>query len=69
MTQQTWWIGAQPKGFTQLACKALKVEIVAESDERLRLIVQRAHLLSTLQALRQNKKTVGLMHANVVGRN
>lgn len=68
----SWWVpenGAVPvrRGFTAIAAQQMQVAVPIDLHEvELRAFVQRQHLLSALEALRRNKRTRGISHANVV---
>lgn len=65
----SWWLNPEtPKeGFTRFAEVHLSAPVVMHDDSiQERVFIQRQQLLSALQALRKNKKTVGICHANVV---
>lgn len=67
----SWWLDQQPKGFTALACQQLNVEVRVDdvSDREMAVMVKRQYLLSAMEAIRQAKRSHGLMHANVVSKN
>lgn len=70
MTGESSWLSHQQReGFTQFMSSQLKVSVPVDHELDVKVFVQRQHLLSAAHAVKGNKRTIGICHANVVGRN
>lgn len=66
----SWWVDPMPprEGFTALAAQRLNAVIALDdvSESEFQIVVKRQQVLSALIGIQHGKRTVGVMHANVV---